>query len=275
MTTSIGPLWVSRITRGLDRNHPIARLLSRAYGAGLNAIYGESGIEWSTNGERLRIHPRLRGKIQPLSERDLFAFLKAGIEPGHVIFDVGTFVGTYAVFEALWSGPSGRVVAFEPTAANWPWIQAHVKMNGVERRVELIKAAAGERSGLTRFHQHLVDSDQNSVFPLLTPASSRAVEVPMVTLDEIADRLALAPDWIRMDVQGFELSVLRGARKILARQGTPVRIVAEMHPHIWSLNGLDRRQVRDGLGELGLTVKPIGSSTEEFPDGGHVELVRA
>jgi FkbM family methyltransferase len=271
----MGALWISRVSRGLNRNNPLARLVSRAYGAGLNALYGETGIEWSTNGERLRIHPRLRGKIQPLSECDLFAFLKAGIEPGHVIFDVGTFIGTYAVFEALWSGPSGRVVAFEPTAANWPWIEAHLKMNGVERRVELIKAAAGERSGLTRFHQHLIDSDQNSVFPLLTPAQSRVTEVPMVTLDEVADRLELAPDWIRMDVQGFELSVLRGARKMLARPGTPVRIVAEMHPHIWSLNGLDRRQVTEGLRELGLAVKPIGASTGEFADGGHVELVRA
>jgi FkbM family methyltransferase len=271
----MGALWISRVTRGLNRHNPIAQLLSRAYGAGLNSLYGESGIEWSTNGERLRIHPRLRGKIQPRSECDLFAFLKAGIKPGHVIFDVGTFIGTYAVFEALWSGPSGRVVAFEPTAANWPWIQAHLKMNGVESRVVLIKAAAGETSGLTRFHQHLIDSDQNSVFPLLTPAKSRVTEVPMVTLDEIADRLELAPDWIRMDVQGFELSVLRGARKILARQGTPVRIVAEMHPLIWSLNGFDRQQVTEWLRELGLAVKPIGGSTEEYPDGGHVELVRA
>jgi len=148
-------------------------------------------------------------------------------------------------------------------------------MNGVDGRVELIKAAAGETPGLTRFHQHLVDSDQNSVFPLLTPAQSRVTEVPMVTLDETADRLQLAPDWIRMDVQGFELSVLRGARKILARPGTPVRIVAEMHPHIWSLNGFGGEQVKEGLRDLGLAVKPIGSSTEEFPDGGHVELVRA
>jgi hypothetical protein len=109
----------------------------------------------------------------------------------------------------------------------------------------------------------------------VTPAPSRVTDVPMVTLDEIADRLGLTPDWIRMDVQGFELSVLRGARRILARPGTPVRIVAEMHPVIWSLNGLDRRQVKEALRELGLAAKPIGPSTEEFPDGGHVELVRA
>ena len=270
----MGALWISRVTRGVNRNHPVARLLSRGYGAGLNAIYGKTGIEWSTNGERLRIHPRLRGKIPPLNECELFAFLKAGIKPGHVIFDVGTFIGTYAVFEALWSGPSGRVVAFEPTAANWPWIQAHLRMNGVEDRVELIKAAAGDTSGVTRFHQHLVDSDQNSVFPLLTPAQSRVTEVPMVTLDEIADRLDLAPDWIRMDVQGFELSVLRGAGKILARQGNPVRIVAEVHPSIWSLNGFDGQQFTEGLRELGLAAKPIGPSAEQYPDGGHVELVR-
>lgn len=268
-------LWISRVTRGLNREHPVARLLSRAYGAGLNALYGETGIAWATNGENIRIHPSLRGKVQPFNEYEVFAFLKEGIKPGHVIFDVGTFIGIYAVFEARWSAPSGRVVAFEPTAKNWPWIEAHLRMNGVQDRVELIKAAAGDTSGVTRFHQHVTDSDQNSVFPLLVPAASRVTEVPMVTLDEIADRLNLVPDWIRMDVQGFEVSVLRGARTILARKGRPVRIVAEVHPGIWSLNGLDAGQVTDALHDMGLAVKPIGSSAELFPDGGHVELVRA
>jgi FkbM family methyltransferase len=270
----MGALWISRVTRGLNRKNPITHLLSRAYGAGLNSLCGDTGIEWSTNGESIRIHPRLRGKVQPSDEVELFAFLKEGIRPGHVIFDVGTFIGTYAVFEALWSGPTGRVVAFEPTAQNWPVIQAHLRMNGVQDRVVLIKAAAGDTSGHTRFHEHRRDSDQNSVLRLLTPTESRVTEVPMVTLDEISDRLNLVPDWIRMDVQGFEVNVLRGAQKILARKGKPLRIVAEMHPGIWSVNGFGVGQVRDDLRALGLVPKPIGPSTEFLPDG-HVELIGA
>lgn len=267
------PLWVSRITRGLNRENPLVRLASRVYGVGLNSLYGHGGIDWSTNGEPIRIHPRLRGKVQPFNEVDLFALLKEGVKPGHVIFDVGTYIGTYAVFEARWSAPSGRVVAFEPTATNWPLIQAHLRMNGVEDRVELIRAAAGDRSGHTVFHQHRQDSDQNSVFPLLAPAESRTTEVPMVTLDEISARLRLVPDWIRMDVQGFELSVLRGAREILASRTKPLRIVAEVHPGIWSRNGLDASDVTDALHDMGLAPRPIGPGTDVFPDGGHVELV--
>jgi len=270
----MGPLWISRITQGLNRENAVTRVLSRLYGVGLDVLYGTTGIDWETNGEPIRIHPRMRGKIPPANEVELFAVLKEGIQPGHVIFDVGTFIGTYAVFEAKWSGPAGRVVAFEPTAGNWPLIEAHLRMNGVQDRVELIKAAAGDRSGLTRFHQHIKDSDQNSVLQLMTPADSRLSEVPMVTLDEIAERLHLQPDWIRMDVQGFEFSVLRGARKILARRDKPVRIVVELHPGIWALNGLATSDIEEILRDLGLAAKPIEPSTERFPDG-HVELVRA
>lgn len=269
----MGPLWISRITEGLNRETAITRVLSRVYGAGLSAFSGARGIPWATNGEPIRIDPRMRGKVPPQNEPALFNLLKAGIKPGQVIFDVGTFIGTYAVFEARWSGSTGRVVAFEPTAKNWPRIEAHLRMNGVDDRVELIKAAAGDRSGVTRFHQHITESDQNSVFPLLTPADSRLGEVPMVTLDEIAERLNVQPDWIRMDVQGFELSVLRGARKILARRGKDLRIVVEMHPGIWALNGLSTGDIEAGLHDLGLTPRPIEPSAERLPDG-HVELLR-
>src|SRR6185295_15544157 len=126
----------------------------------------DTGIDWAINDEHIRIHPRFRGKLPPRSEVELFAFLKAGIKPGHIVFDVGTFIGTYAVCEAKWAGPTGRVVAFEPTARNWPVIRAHLKMNGVADRVVLIEAAAGDTSGHTRFHQHPRDSDQNSILPL-------------------------------------------------------------------------------------------------------------
>jgi FkbM family methyltransferase len=269
----MGPLWISRITRRLNRENSVTRVLSRLYGSGLNALYGTTGIEWSINGEPIRIHPKLRVTIPPVNEPDLFAVLREGIQPGHIVFDVGTFVGTYAVFEAKWSGSTGRVVAFEPTAGNWPWIEAHLRMNGVRDCVELIKAAAGDKSGLTQFHQHIKESAQNSVLQLVTPADSRLSEVPMVTLDEVADRLNLQPDWIRMDVQGFEFDVLRGARKILARRDKPLRILVELHPVIWALNGLAMSDIEEALHDLGLAPKPIGPSTERFPDG-HVELVR-
>jgi FkbM family methyltransferase len=268
-----GPWWLSKLTRGLDRERGAGRVLSRVYGAGLNWFYGDGGIDWITNGEHVRIHPAVRGKIPPLNEVELFTFLKDGVRPGQVVFDVGTFIGTYAVFEARWVGPGGRVVAFEPTAKNWPMIEAHLKMNGVADRVELIRAAAGDRSGHTTFYQHHRDSDQNSVLPLLTEAGT-ATRVPMVTLDEIAETLNLMPDWIRMDVQGFEVSVLRGAQRILAQTDKPVRIVVELHPGIWSLNGSSVSDVREALRALGLAVKPIPPATELFPDGGHVELVR-
>jgi len=257
----------------LDRSHPLVSRLSRTYSAALNVLYGRSGVDWCTNGEHIRIDPRFRGKIQPANETEVFALLKNGIKPGQIIFDVGTFIGTYAVFEARWSGPTGRVIAFEPTAMNWPRIQAHLRMNGVEGRVDLIKAAAGATSGRTQFNEHHRDSDQNSVFPLLGQARSRSTEVPMVTLDEISMRLNVIPDWIRIDVQGFELSVLRGARRILGRAPASLRIVVEMHPSIWTLQGFGPREVGDGLRELGLTAQPIMPGTDPFADG-HVELIR-
>ena len=94
----------------------------------------------------------------------------------------------------------------------------------------------------------------------------------MVTIDEVCDRFAVVPTFIRMDVQGAELHALRGASGTIRRAGDRLRIVAEMHPQCWSSFGIDVGQAKETIASLGLIAEPLQPGTDLFVRDGHVVL---
>src|SRR5262245_29007169 len=132
----------------LGRSGRAVRMLRPAYSAWLHAAYGRRGMPWRLNGEPLRIDPAVRHLIPQDNERPLFEYLRAAVRPGDLVFDVGAFLGTYALFEARWSGAQGRVVAFEPSASSFSILTRHLAMNGLgPDRVDARHVAVGGTVG--------------------------------------------------------------------------------------------------------------------------------
>ena len=76
-----------------------------------------------------------------------------------------------------------------------------------------------------------------------------------------------------MDVQGFERAALSGARETIVRGRGRLRMVIEVHPQLWPLQGFDATDFDRTLGDLGLRARTLGGErvTTYEPDG-HVEL---
>ncbi len=66
------------------------------------------------------------------------------------------------------------------------------------------------------------------------------ISVPTVTIDSFCAREGLLPSFIKIDVEGAELAVLRGARETIRRGGDALALFVELHPSIWSLGGKRR-----------------------------------
>ena len=96
----------------------------------LRALYSRNGLPWNVHDEVVRIHPSVRHLVPHEPEPALFHFLRQTIRPGDIVLDVGAFVGIYAVLEARWSAPTGRVVAFEPTPSSVELARRHIAWNG-------------------------------------------------------------------------------------------------------------------------------------------------
>jgi FkbM family methyltransferase len=140
---------------------------------------------------------------------------------GAVVYDIGAFHGILT----LWFAPQAKqVVSYEPVAQNRARLLENLSLNGIKNvTVRDVALGAGAGAATMRFD------------PLMPGGSKVVVEenaadgnVRVTTLDQdIEERKLPAPTFIKIDVEGFELDVLRGAAQTLARERPSVFV--EIH----------------------------------------------
>jgi FkbM family methyltransferase len=254
----------------------MSSVLSGAYGRTLRALYSRSGLPWNVHDEVVRIHPAVRHLVPHEPEPALFQFLRQTIRQGDVVLDVGAFVGIYAVLEARWSAPTGRVIAFEPTPSSVEIARRHIEWSGAADRVHLIEAAVSDRASRATLHQYDGEAMPfvNSLVEAVDAhAESVKREVAVVTIDEVCRELGVVPTVIRMDVQGAEVHALRGARETI-RAAKRLSIVAEMHPQCWPGFGVTEEDARQTIRDLGLTARPLVADEALFARDSHAVLTK-
>jgi FkbM family methyltransferase len=151
-------------------------------------------------------------------EPNEFAFLDKVLRPGMVFVDVGANDGYYTLFAARRVGPSGRVVAAEPSSRERAHLQRNLGRNGLDN-VSVIPAAIGATSGLADLHlAHGVHAGHNTLGGFAHDDVVRASleRVPIEPLDAVIARLGLARvDFVKIDVEGAEARVIAGATNVL------------------------------------------------------------
>ncbi len=147
------------------------------------------------------------------------------LHAGDTMYDVGANVGYYTLLASHKVGPTGRVIAFEPLPANVRFVQRHLRLNRV-RNVSVQEVAVSDHDGLARFAPHA----SNAMGKL---SESGSVEVAMVSLDSVIHAEKFPdPTLVKIDVEGAELGVLRGASRLLARARPTILLAthgAEVH----------------------------------------------
>jgi FkbM family methyltransferase len=272
--------------RGLTRIQRAARATSGAVGRDawvvrrarpvyeylLKHLSGSNGIPWTINGEEYRIDPAYRQRLGETYEAEVARYLRAHVAAGEVCVDIGANIGAYALQLARWVGPGGRVIAFEPNPEAAEVLERHVKMNGIERQVTLVPAAVGAEPGVAVLHAAGADGMSRLGVPNPVVArDTRPVRVSVTSLDAYCEANELAPQWLVVDVEGFEADVLRGARRTL-RRGSVRAIVAEFHPSVWTTRAGAPDGMRELLEDLHLAAAPLADQSDLFAQHGPVLL---
>jgi FkbM family methyltransferase len=194
------------------------------------------------------------------------AFLRA-IEPGHVVADVGAFKGGYSVLASAAVGPSGEVVAFEPAVANHPAIERNAELNGAAgRRISLCRKAVSDRVGTITFYSAGAASE-NSFYSDGVGAAHRgdgevsATTVETIDLDTFFEGRR-QPNVVKIDTEGAEFAVLRGADRILA---TGAAVICEFHPYAWHEAGHSQEDFVGWLAGRGRSI--VDLRTMQAPNG--------
>ena len=261
------------VSARLGRGSRVVRVLRPAYERFLAAITFGRGVPWVINGTVYRVDPRMRRYLAPEYDREVFEYISARIRPGDVCLDVGANVGLYVLQFARWTGPNGLVVAFEPNAEAREVLERHARMNGIADRVRTVAAAVADAPGEAPFYVVGVEGTNRLGEPAGPPTiPARTLSVPVVTLDDYCRSEGLDPDWLLIDIEGFEILALEGATELFARRGRALKAVVEMHPNVWRVAGVTRERAQAALAALARRPVPLSGQRDPLGHYGHVAL---
>lgn len=249
------------------------RRLRPAYESLLDRISNGHGIPWLINGVTYRIDPHHRHRLGHDYDAQVAEFLRARVKPGAVSIDVGANVGVYVLQFAHWSGPEGRVIAFEPNPGARPVLEKHIQINGLNAQAMVVPAAVGEAAGEAVLYAADADGMSRLGAPnTLIAGRVTQITVPIVTLDGFCIDNRIEPDWLFIDIEGFEIAALAGARQVIKHRGPDLGIVVEMHPDVWTSANTTRERAEALLDELGRRAVPLTGQRNPLDDYGLVYL---
>lgn len=164
-------------------------------------------------------------------ERDFLEALKNHLRPGETALDVGAHFGEFSLALAIILGERGRVLSFEPEKRIYQRLAYHVKLNGLTN-IRLFRKALGDKDKAGKIF--LGGEFCPSIVPLEDDLIRRNVreDIEIVRGDTFFARENLpVPHAVKIDVEGFEYSVLQGLRDTLANPICRLACV-EIHPEV-------------------------------------------
>jgi FkbM family methyltransferase len=174
-------------------------------------------------------------------EPDMVRLFTHLIPEGALVYDVGANIGCTAL---LFASLASRVVAFEPSPSTFSFLARNVSESGL-RNIELRNFGLGAVS--EELELTFAPSNRSGGFvsnQTKTGAGHVTERIVVKTLDDVVAREAPDRlDFVKIDVEGFEQSVIRGGREAFAR----FRPVVVLELNHWCLNALQRICVPDFL----------------------------
>jgi FkbM family methyltransferase len=144
------------------------------------------------------------------------------VRPGQVVWDVGANVGLFSFAAASAAGSAGHVLAIEADAALAGLLRRSAAANPAHAPVQVLSAAVSDEVSVARFHiarRNRATSHLDGYGTTMTGGVRYTELVPTVTLDWLAAHFP-APDVLKIDVEGAELTVLAGAPEVLGHLPT-------------------------------------------------------
>lgn len=154
--------------------------------------------------------------------------IKKIIKEGDVVVDIGANIGYYLLMESKIVGKNGKIYGIEPVPSNVKIIEKNVKANNY-KNIEIFQMAIGDKNGKTKINISR-KSNWHSILYSDEIEATYSIDVDIITLDEFLKKKE-HPDFVRMDVEGYEYNIISGMRKTL-KSKRPLKIFIELHPHL-------------------------------------------
>lgn len=177
-------------------------------------------------------------------------FIKTFLKPGDICVDIGSNIGYYALLESQLIGENGKIFAIEPSRQNIKLLKKNIEINNYNNIVFFKKAVGSKNhSGFLGLSE---SANQHSFVNKNLGPSIPVEEVQIVSLDAfLADKPY--PQFIRMDVEGYEGEIIKGMKSIL-KEKKPLKIFIEFHCPLLDDKGKELLSV---LNDAGFIIKAV------------------
>ena len=218
--------------------------------------FQDNDFELHGSNEGLSEELRMFGVHEPTATR---AYLEQ-LSPGDHVVDVGSNLGYYLLLAARKVGPQGRLLGFEPSPGVYDILARNIARSHF-RNIQTFPYAVSDRAGVLQFFESEVPN-WGSLFQDETLQQTRAIDVQTKTLDDIVSQTpGFHPRALRMDVEGAELMVLKGAREVL-REYKPFLFIEF---HNFALGWETVRTALTSLGQVGYSSGVLIERTWDQP----------
>ncbi len=147
------------------------------------------------------------------------------VRPGFMVLDIGANIGFYTKIFSSLVGLKGQVHAFEPEATNFNYLEQNLR---TDTNVTLIKKAVSDKTGPLKIYLSNLLNVDHRTYPV--DDYSHVLEINATTIDDYLTQNNIHKiDFIKMDIQGFEMAALKGMEKTLSNN-PEIKMITELWP---------------------------------------------
>lgn len=233
-------------------------LLRKPYLRVLTRLASKQGFQASIGGYDMRLHPSFATQNWETVEAQAYRAFVNTLEAGDIVYDVGAHIGTYSLIALFKTGNQGKVVAYEPHGFTRHYLEQHLEWNGGQDRTIIRGVCCGASSGTTDFYC-LPDQAEgmNGIVPV---EGFQKTTAQVTTIDSEVAEIGLIPSIIKIDVEGAEWDVLKGAEHTINTHHP--RIFLSLHPIALKKVNTTPQMILDWLIERGYNCESIAEDHE-------------
>jgi FkbM family methyltransferase len=212
----------------------------------------------------LNIDPRYEtdywnGNHEPTVQR----LLAERLRPGWIFYDIGAHIGFFSLIAARLVGKDGKIFAFEADPENAARLKEHIQKNALHQ-VEVVQVAVWSEDGYVRFQRSSKFSSRNTGAVAsaddptkMTMIEGEIIQVSSITLDNFVQAGNPPPHFVKVDVEGGEVSVLKGMKWVLQSQAPILLIEIHSEQSLWAVSEL--------LSPFKYAIRPLLGKADHFP----------
>src|ERR687896_1023242 len=161
-------------------------------------------------------------KIMTIHEDDIITRFTP--KEGDIVIDIGAHIGLYTIISSKRVGANGKVVAIEADPENFEMLTSNIKLNQLTNIIPLNYAVYSKETKLKLYNNYSIMHER------IGERTTKFVEANANTLDYILQQQqqVIHVNWIKIDVEGAELEVLKGAQNVLSKS-KDIAFLIEIH----------------------------------------------